>query len=705
LGILMPTFQRYAVRAFLYDEGNADPVVLDHGFGWWDNLEETAEQGTATYSNNRLTVEYLPGIGLTNRPRRTPKDLRLTEVSTTGGNWSEVRPVGIGAGRTYRVVQSDTTAGVQWSARGTDWLPADPMLAFSLIIFDTPPDWNTTTYPPHVRIELGTDGPDRWGVELSKADGNYLVRYVLGDWRAVAQLGALSSSEDNGESEVWFRVLRGQVGVSLDRGQTYTWGGNVDGFPATISQGRWIVRGQGGACLIGRHELTAPTGVFYSRQRAGQVRALPPTVSISGRYDLAGTSTITFADASSHSAGLVGYSATLTPQNVTAGGIAVYRCPVLYTVNYRIPTVSSVGTGAYTQPWDSRIVECTIDKPLALEQADCTLTLNIPYSASAWTGTYRNRKVQVQIGRVFDDASVEWTIAHTGYIAAVRPVQLGYGLVGSTITIANVAHRLRRTRWTPDYELALGSQTLGNALDQVLESEGVPRHDSWRQWSLATFLFQLPGGKPENPSHLTRRGEAKWDLMRQMAEIAQQELAVSDSGVIQTVAQNYVTGLVHDIHLSQDAVCEQKALAIDNGIDYRETVTAIYVVGEDAYGQEVIASGIDTVAELVIASGRFCPWREAIVDTLPNTTSRGAALSRMQYLAAENIGLRIEPTHSTLLNPRIGRRDEVAIYGAEAIGISAGQRHTVLSLRHVFALDPRTGEYTSTETRLGVRRS
>lgn len=704
----MANFLRWVVSVRLYDKGLADPIVFDHGIGWWDNLADTARYGTPSYSAGRPTVEYLPEIGLTCKPARTLKDLRATHVTTSGGTWSEVRPVGAGSGRTYRILQSNTAAGIVWSATSVEVLPADPALAFTLLPFDTPSDWDTATYPPYVRIELGVNGAAEWGIEFSKTHGNAIIRNVSGVWEAIETLGTLDTNGDNQEAEVWVRVLRGQLGVSLDRGESYTWARFYDGDPVTISAGRWAVRGQGGGCLVGRHELTAPTGVFYSRRRSAlSTRAVAPTVVFSGRYETPGSSTIVLADDSTHGSGILGYSATLTPQSVSATNLNIYRCPVLYTVNYRVATIATLAPASYATPWDSRVTECIIDKPLRLDESECSLTLNFPWSASAWVSDHRHRKIQVLLGRYYDDATTDWFTAFTGYIAGVRPVRSGFGDVLVGITAANVAHRLRRTRWAVDWELPLGNQYLGTALDQVLETEGIPRNDSYRQWDATTILFPLAGGRPEDPAHLTRRGEPKWQTMADLAGIAQRELAVSDTGVLQTVGQNYVTGQVHDIEAAQttDIATENKALLLDSGIDYRETVTGVIVTGEDAYGQEIIAGGYDVVAEYLTSNERFNPWREVIDEVLPGTSSRGEAVSRAQYLAAEHFGLKKEPSVTTRLNLRIGRRDEVAIYGGEGLGILAGARHTVLSVRHHLAIDPRTGAYATVETRLGVRAS
>lgn len=698
----MPTFERFAVEVRLYDEGQADPVLADHGAGWWDNLGQTAKFGSISRgATGEPQLEYLSEVGLTCRPALTYQDTRLSQFALGTGTWSEVRPAS-GAGRKYRLLQSDSTANLAWSATSTYWLPADPHVAFSLLAADTPPDQDVATYPPFVRLELGVQGGvPGWAIEISSTTGNRLLQYVLGAWRAVLDLPPLDESPDLGEGLIWVRVVREQIGISMDRGRSYTWHQTYDGSGYSIRSGAWTLRGQGGVALAGLHQLAYSAGTYASPGRTGfAARFAPPSIAFSGRYDTPGSTSVAFADAATHSAGTLAYTATLTPDTLAGTPFTFHRTPALYAVTYRIPTIGTLAAQSYTTPWDGQIVAVDLDKPLDLGTSSCTLRLrraaNLP-----WSGTYRNRKLQVRIGRRYDDGSTTWQTVFTGYIVRTAPMQASPGALEVQIDAANVSHRYRRTRWAPDYEVPLGGQTLGEALDQILETEGTPRNSSYRIWAYPGAAFPLPAGRPENPTLLTRRGEEKWQTLTTLAGLAQQELAVSDTGVLQTVPLGYYSGTVHEYRLSGTADLNHLAEALHRPIDYRETVTAIYGVGESEWGGEVLAGTADAYAELDVSSGRFCPWREAVVEQVPGTVTPGLLASRVQGLAREHFGLKVDADLGAVLNADLARRDQLEIYGGAALGIVDGTRFTILALRHQFRVAA-DGAVTY-QTQVGVR--
>lgn len=702
----MPSRVRPVIEARLYTEGDGDPVLTDHGFGWWDNLEQTARWGSISLSGGRPTLEYIPNIGLVCRPYLTFQDLRLTHVSTSGGTWSEVRPVGIGSGLKYRLVQSDTTAGVVWTAKSLQTVPADAAFAFTVVQWDTPSDHNISTYPPRLRLVFGIQGntPDHC-IELNKAEGNAILKWVAGAWDFVAGLPSLDTSGDNGEAHVWVRVHRGRLAVSLDRGNSYTVFKSPDGSAITLRAGAWGIEGQGGGCVVGMHQLTYAAGVFTSRAKNTlNARALAPTVTLAARKNEPGACTVSLADIGVYGSAIAQYTATLTPATITATPFNWHYSPELYTVTYTIDPIETTVTQAYTTLSDAHIIACQISKPEDLAESSATLTLRRD-AASAWSGTYRNRKVLLRLGWYYDDASYVWTTAFTGYIVAQSVGPTAMGEIGITLTLANVGHRLRRVQWQPDFEVPLGGQTVNQAMDDVLVSEGIPRNSSYRVWHANGDVVTVPAGLPEDPAELTRRGEAKWSTLERLASYAGLKLGVTDAGALVTVTPAYVTGTIHDLQFTAaTSDPDQIGLGLEHTTDYRETLTAVFLTGTSEYGEDLVVAAIDTYAETNTGSGRFTPWREPLTESAPGTVTPGILTVKAQALATEHFGLKREPRTVSLVDPTIGRRDEIRIYGATAVDIPDGTRHMVLSLDHSIGIDPRSGAMEH-RTTAGIRRA
>ncbi len=703
----MPTRERPAIEARLYTEGDADPVLTDHGFGWWDNLAETFGYGDVTQSGGLPALEYVAGIGMVCRPRLVGASLRLTHASTSGGTWSEVRPVGIGAGLTYRLVQSDTTAGVSWVARSVYAAPADAAFAWTLVVWDTPADHNITTYPPRVRLAVGLAGNTaQWCIELDKAAGNSLCRWLNGAWVRAMALPSLDTSGDNGEAHIWLRVHRSRIAISFDRGTSYSVFTPPDGSIATVRAGGWGIEGQGGGVVVGFHQLTYATGVFTSRVKGTLVaRALAPAVSIAGRKNEPAGTTVSLADVGAYGSAQAQYTATLTPATTAAATpFTWHHSPELYTVTYRIAPIETTVTQAYALIPDTQIIGVRITKPEDLSESSAVLTLRRKAS-SAWSGTYRNRKVLIRLGWYLSDTTYEWTSVFTAYVVAQRVVFTTPQEIGVELTLANVGHRLKRVPWQPDYEAPLGGQTVNQALDAVLATEGIPRNGSYRTWHADGDLVTVPAGLPENPAEMTRRGEAKWATLSRLASYAGLRLGVSDAGVLVTVPPTYVTGTIHDVRFGTGWVTDDEVgRGVERSIDYRESLTAAFVTGESEYGEDLVRAAIDTYAETNTGSGRFTPWREATVDGVPGTVTGGILAKRAQALAQERFGLLDEVRAIVLSDPTIGRRDELRLYGGSALGIADGTLHVVLSLETTVSIDPRTGAY-ETMTAAGARRS
>src|SRR5262245_31728518 len=140
----------------LFDPAAGDPLVSDRGWGHWDALalqDPRFAVPRISKSSGEPTLEILQGCGLVCRPQLVLQNTRLTNYNTSGGTWEERRPAsGI---RKYRLVQTDTTANVAYSATSKVHLPKNPNLLIEYVLFDTPPDHDADTYPPYVRFEFG----------------------------------------------------------------------------------------------------------------------------------------------------------------------------------------------------------------------------------------------------------------------------------------------------------------------------------------------------------------------------------------------------------------------------------------------------------------------------------------------------------------------------------------------------------------------
>lgn len=702
----MPTRLRPSVEATVYDEADADPVVTDHGLGWWDNLEKSHEFGAVTYSGGRATLEYIRKIGLVCRPFPVFADLRLTHVTTPAGTWSETLPVGIGGGNKYRLVQSDTTAGVVYSLKSTYACPQNANYLWTLHIWDTPNDHNITTYPPRVRLIMGYQGSTpAYCVELNKGEGNVLCRWIAGQWVPVMSLPGLADTQDNTEGFVLVRVLRGAIAVSMDRGANYAIYVPPDGSVALIPEGQWGLEGQGSGLVVGFHQVTFTQGVYTSPTRNSfKYRVSAPTVTITARKNTPGSTAVNLADAGTYQSAIARYTATLVPATtVAAVPFNWHHTPELYTVTYRISQVATVVTQASSTIPATQIIGVQIQKPLDLSESEATLIFQRPAS-TGWSGNYRHRKIKLRLGWYNDDTSYTWYTAFVGYVMAQRVFYPHPNWVEVQLSLGNWAYRLRRCRWAPFYEIPLGGQLLNDAMDHVLTTEGIPLNSSYRIWHARGNAITLPEGLAEDPSEMTRRGESKWDTLVRIASYAGLVMAISDDGVIQTVLPNYESGTTHDFYCRTGASTDdQIALGLDHETDYRDLLTAVYVTGSGDAGDGLIAYAVDTGAEDTTTANRFNPWRESVLETVPATTSAGLLALKAQGLASEHFGLKRSVEVNGLYNPAIGRRDTLRLYGATHADIPDATQHLVLSSNLTMQVDPSSGDVTL-ESTLGGRR-
>jgi hypothetical protein len=704
-----PTRVRPIASVLVYNEGQGDPYVTDHGLGWLDVLAQSWAHGTfERRSDGSSLLEFLPEIGLTCRPFLVPKDTRLSHfsMSSGGGSWEERRPA-TGAYRVYRLQQYDSSPGVLYSATTTYALPEDPHFAFSLILPDTPADWDSTALPPYVRVEFGgtgTGSEERFAVQVDK-NGAYLLRSIDGVWQIAAELGGPGRGTGYADLDEMFflvRCLRGRVGVSTDFGRTYAWAGNADTSYVTVPSGKLTLRGQGGMVYFGLHQLFYQAGAWTSPTRNTFTSRPGAVPSITGRYDAPAGTSIVWTDRSRPADGIAQYRVRLSPKTITALPFPFYAPPVLYSTTFRYPVTPAGGSGAYTTPWDTRLVHLEVDKPFELAQGSCTFTVKLDL-ASTFSGNYRDRKIQVKLGWKMSDGSEQWWTVFTGYIEGVTPQWDGYGQGYLTVRAANASSIFRTTEWTPLDVLALPAvgSTINAAADYILSTEGLSA--AYRSWHALGNSWVLDPGSPENPAELLRPGERKWETLERLFGYAGLEIIATDFGLFSSGPRNHVSATAHPYRASDYAGLSQLVERISNPVDYGQSVTAALVTGRDAAGRPALAWAVDAAAESSTSSGRFAPRRRVVQEALPGTVTPGLLVGRVQSLAYEHFPLKYEPELIAYLNLDVNRRDQVWLYGAAEIGVAEGAAHVVLSLRHTFHVDEERGDVELT-TAAGLRR-
>lgn len=669
------------VSVRVYDEGEQDPIVVDHGFHLTDILAGpncSARFGTFELdSSQRPKLEWQEAIGILNRPKLNFKDTLIANYSTSGGSW-EQRKLPVGP-QVYRLVQLDTSNAVQWSAVSSFSVPAGVDYAISLLLLEQPPDWDTATYEPYVQVEFGGS----WGIQLTKQDA-YLLQRIGGTYQVVETLPMPVRGQgytDLGELIFYIREYRGCLGISSDLGESYLWYAPADGSIVATIAASITFRGQGGGCVMGLHQLEMVEG-SYSPARKDTFTERPlfaPTIE--ARYVAPSGTSVSLADVSESARRYARYEVTLTPTTVAGTPFTFHRGASVQSVWLHWDTTIVNGAGTYTTPWDERIREISISKPPDLSQGSARILIERD-RGSSWpgaVGSLRDRKIQILAGFERDGDESWWTV-FTGYVTRPRTFSRG-GRFFAELTLANATHTFRSTHWTSQDVRALGGQSLNDASDGILASEGL--NASYRSWHALGDLLILPPGRAEEPFALLRPNECKWETLVWLNGLIGLEVAALDDATFVTVPYDYLTGNTHEYEsLPEEDDLYKIAEEVSGGWDYEQAVTAILVSGTAEYGAELTAWAVDLYAETNTTSGRFAPRRHVIQEELPDTCAPGVLLSRCAALASKHFPVRCEPPISVPLNLGIGRRDEIILNGNDILGIADGTSFVVLGLQH-----------------------
>jgi hypothetical protein len=674
----------------LYDAGHGDPIVIEPGTAWYDVMEQAAGTGTPSVDANGFPLtEFIPGVGLCCRAFLVQKSLTTAQGSTSSGTWEDRA---LATGRYIgRISQLDTAASLtSWSYRWGYPHPANPQVAFSLLLFDTPSDWDYATYPPFVRIELG----NAYGLQFTK-DGAFLMRFVAGAWRAVMSLPNPPRSggyQDAEETWIWVRVLRGTLLISFDGGNSYA--SYTEPGGVTISAGQIVLRGRGGAVTFGIHQLISYAATWDSAVRyVDRSRAAATATFTGSRYEAptgtASNSSVGFTDLGVPLARQQQYRATLTPAVTTGTLWDWYHSPVLYAAMYRTaPLLQTIGNNS-TTPYDTLLTSFRINKPRDLAGGSATFTVELDaYEENELRGLLL-RKVEIDLGYRLSDGNDDFVTAFTGYITEIS-ASWGEELSKAVVTFqcANASLRLRRNPWGPFLQSVLSGQTPNAAGAEILEWHGL--NSSYYSWSAYGASGVIDPGSPEEPCELCNITELPWETLTRIMDERYLEVGVDDTGVFFTLPKNYASAIV-DVELravpedpTDPEATDQREMpkSLSMRMDALEGATAVICYARDANGQFVFASAVDVSAETDITSNRFRPWKETVLREIPGTVTAGYLAGHAANLAQLKFRLNEEADYSVPIDFRRSRRDRVALYGFQGVDAPDGTECVILTMEH-----------------------
>lgn len=708
------------LKILVYDAGQADPVVTDRGYVFHDILANSYLLGQSSLGSGGFPdLIFYPEIGLTNHVELRAKDTLALDwtLSPNAGSWSQWRP-DTGRYRTFRLVMYNTGNDLfDFSATSRTFLPPNPSFVVSLWTSDTPADYPSDTHEPAVQIEFGA-AHCRFSVRLEK-NGRYLLLKwdpALNDWAWARDLTCPPKGRgvgDNDELFIWFRCLRGKIGVSAGGG-VYEWFGKPGQYD--VPSGKVTVRGRGVEVGFGLHDLVPTEGVWRSPPQPTLTSSLFGSALITGRYDQPPGTDVQFADVSDTVAALAQYEALLTPASDGS-------CPVLYSTTLRYLANFDVPTLDTTEPWtgeaptNGRAVGARISGPPDLKGATCSIRIklnpgDVPLSA------LRRRKIEVwRKLRIYTDeeafTDTDWVQRFTGYVRHKRTSQSAYGDGWQTLELGAMDH-WTRPEWWPTDILPLGGMVLNDALDYVLGTEGVEGANlpNYRGWHILGDLFRLDPGLAEEPFELLRPGERKAATMDRIVGYAGMELGIDNEGKLFTLVKcpsgvPATTGVSHDYHASGNNDLLQLAEDVEQEVDYDQSSTAVYMSGRSQVdGGAMVTYAVDLTAEQDRSSDRFCPWREGGPDgqeEVQDPCSIGMLAFRTAAKAYDLFPIKWEPNVGAYLNPDMSRRDEILLYGCEDQDVPDGTRHVVVALEEDFQV-PLDGGPNTLKIEMGLFR-
>lgn len=699
-------------RADLYRPGHGfNGVSVRNTGSFYDILAETWPQGSSSRdANGRPLLEHMEGVGIVCRPFINLKSSRLSHYTLSDdGDWDE-QIDSSGTPRIYRLLQLDLTDGLEWSAESNSALPANPSVAFSFALPEPPADWDEVTIPPYTRLEFGGE----WALLFDRLNGGTQLGLLSGDtYEPVLDIPEpvrAAGASRGDEFLLLVRCLRGRIWISSDFGRSYvSYGDGTIHVPSAA----FTLRGGGGAVLFGLHQIEYQAGVYTAPTRntfTPRLVITPTLTPVVGYrpdqvdpYLVTSGTSVSLNDTGDHDAGIAGYTATLTPNELASSfGFSFYRTPELYAVRYEFPTVArTLGNSIDTTGLLTDLREVAVTKPLELDSASASLRCRLdPDAEFDWTfGRYP--LIKLWLGHRTSAGADHLVNVFTGFLEDPSVDWNEYRDVEFSAGIQNTSWLFRRRTWEKLETLPLGGMTINAALDWIIGTEGLDA--SYRSWHARGDLVTLPRGLPEDPFEWANLyDEEKWVTMARVAGYAGMELAVFDDGRYATGPRNYVNpALAH----TWEAVPETELQSLVRRLRYRmdsaETATCVVVEGVDLFGLPFLIWARNARAEGNPFARDFCPWRETVSYEMPAPCPPTFAIIRAQSLAMEHFPLKEEIDLTIPVDLTVLRRDRGQITGSEVAGADPFWRWVVLTLRHVYQADP---SFVSLDTTAGLLR-
>jgi len=578
-------------------------------------------------------------------------------------------------------------------------LPVDPDFWVELVT--GAPSWDNLE-PPYAAVLWGGG---TWAVALTAGDksGIALYRLVGGTWEWCLDLktgkGKLQAfGKDLAGDYLSLLVLhrRGRLLLSTDDGST--WSAYDDGAGTVVPQGAMTFYNKGQWSYFALQQAAAVAGVYASPQtplfEARGPGALPANRMVADRHyhqpsDSLIVVTVTKPDALEPTA--FAYQAGLYPYMVTPDGapFAFFRCPTLVAVEYEYPAVLVAPAPlAYISLADLGLVTGISVKSPQEEGADTAAVQLLQNPALAFTGEYRWRYLEVDLGFSYDNGSTQLWPVFAGYVdtphASMGPeweqgCQVELQCIGAAWKAKGVKlHEGHRP---------LDALSVNAALDYLLSQTG--RSASQRSWHGDGGLFYLAAGPAEKPlwwrTNLLPCGTTAWDAMQKVAQVAGLALRIRNDGVWETfVPETFNTAVVHALVNDLSADRTEATTKVQNTAESLEGNTGELAKGKDNDGNEAAAWLIDYDRERNPSAAPFAGCRmlhrqegEQFADFA--TASRVAA-------SAYDLGhlSQYRPGVETKGHPNVLKRECFTLQGAEAAGITPGVLHGVEELSHTW---------------------
>jgi hypothetical protein len=707
------TREMAACSLVIYNDGEGDPIVTDHGFGAHDDLDENRLFGVYSLDAlNRPLCKWHDHVGLRNRIFLVPKDTRQADWTTTtsGGlytnSWEERRPTD-GLYRVYRLSQFDASPGVQWTATSKFNVPPDPNFVISVILSNIPSDWDYLNLNPYWMIELGNG---LYGLLFAHGGEGYFLRKNTntGKWVMAGRVGHPQKHEGLDESFLSIECGNGRILVSGSLGEHYEPFGD-DLNPLHIPSGPIRLSGQGGKFTFGYMQAAYYQAVYSNSPWNTFFSHAPNAPIITGRYDTPQSSSVVFNDVSQ---GInAQYTATLNPGSFAMTPWPMMFSPTLGNVTFRYPVVRQIMANGSTTPVDAYIMEATVKKPKKRDAATATIILQKNQQTTyLFTGNWKLRKMQLKLGYLLSDSTYEWYTSFTGYVDEIKDQWEQFGQNTITIELHNGTYRFKTTTWNELDVISLGGVVPNYSSDYVLYTEGLmdaARTDaSYRNWYYTGDLNQniLPVGTNDQPSELIKPEEDKWETITRLQAHIGLEAGCDDNGVLYSVPFNYVEPTVtwNFRATSQSSTdLRDQIKTISQVFKSTDTVTMVFSTGELPNGTKGMAWISDNLAEFNVASGRFSRWRLVLHDRVKGIISAGLLFARAQFLAGINFGRSWRPDVVTAVNPALRLGQRIAVWGCATINIPDGTEHVVETLTHTYKSQQGIGTLSSSA---GLRR-